>query len=190
MDDEHDEDRETQVRNALLKVVGVVVAIGMVVAIGTTIMVRVLGLDEGDSSGPVGAAPADPPKALPTTALPGPEDSSDDETAEAAPTDEPSDLVTPKEGKKGRIEMDVSPVNARPMERVNLTGTYAGGDNVGLKVQRFVDGSWADFGDVEATVRNGTFATYIQTGRSGENRFRMYDPTADRGSNVVLVTID
>ena len=33
------------------------------------------------------------------------------------------------------------------------------------------------------------YKTYVMTGRAGENRFRMYDPTSERGSNVVLVTI-
>ncbi len=74
------------------------------------------------------------------------------------------------------------------MERVNLTGRYQGADNLTLQVQRFEDGAWSDFG-VTATVRVGTYATYVQTGRVGEQRFRMRDAQADQGSNVVLVTI-
>ena len=50
------------------------------------------------------------------------------------------------------MRLDISPVVARPMERVNLTGTYKGADNVGLQVQRFEDGNWRDFG-VTATVK-------------------------------------
>ena len=75
------------------------------------------------------------------------------------------------------------------MERVNFTGTYNGADNLQLEVQRFEDGKWKDFG-VQATVRVGTFETYIMTGRTGENRFRVFDPETDEGSNVILVTID
>jgi hypothetical protein len=74
------------------------------------------------------------------------------------------------------------------MERVNLTGTYKGADNLVLKVQRFESGRWSDFG-VDATVRVGTFATYVQTGRPGEQRFRVYDPVAKQGSNVVVVSV-
>ena len=55
-------------------------------------------------------------------------------------------------------------------------------------MQRFEDGKWSDFG-VQATVRVGTFATYIMTGRTGENRFRVFDPKTKKGSNVILVTI-
>ena len=75
------------------------------------------------------------------------------------------------------------------MERVNLTGTYKGADTQQLEVQRFEDGQWTDFG-VQATVRVGTFATYIMTGRTGENRFRVFDPKTKQGSNVIMVTID
>ena len=75
------------------------------------------------------------------------------------------------------------------MERVNFTGTYKGADNLQLEVQRFEDGKWSNFG-VQATVRVGTFETYIMTGRTGENRFRVLDPKTKEGSNVILVTID
>ena len=47
-------------------------------------------------------------------------------------------------------------------------------------MQRFEDGKWRDFG-VSATVRVGTFETYVMTGQSGEQRFRMYDPATKRG---------
>ena len=58
-----------------------------------------------------------------------------------------------------------------------------------LEVQRFDAGQWTNFG-VQATVHVGTFATYIMTGRSGESRFRVFDPQTKQGSNVILVTID
>jgi hypothetical protein len=183
--DRRDEERSDQVRNALLKALAAVVVIGLVIALGTTIVVRALGLDESDSPGPVGAAPSEPVQPLPTTAIPVP----GEESEEAEPTEEPSDEASPDAGKKGDLQLDVSPVVARPMERVNLTGTYKGADNLELQVQRFEEGDWRDFG-VTANVRVGTFETFVMTGRPGEQRFRMYDPKAKQGSNVVLVTID
>ncbi len=190
MDDDFDdedgsENRSEQVRNALLKALAVMVVIGVVIALGTTIVVRALGLNENDSPGPIGAAPSEPVQPLPTTALPVPGEDSED----AEPSEEPSDGASPPEGGNGDIKLDVTPVIARPMERVNLTGTYKGADSLELQVQRFEDGNWIDFG-VTATVRVGTYETYVMTGRAGEQRFRMYDPQADEGSNVVLVTID
>ena len=184
MDDEdRDDDGSEQVSSVLMKGLLVIVLIGVVIALGTTIVVRALGLNEGaSSSGPVGPEPTEVTKPMPTTALPVP---GEDKTSQ----DEFEEQVPPKSGKKGRIQLDVSPVIARPNERVNLTGTYRKADNVGLQVQRYEDGRWSDFG-VSATVRVGTFETYVMTARSGEQRFRMYDPATKRGSNVVLVTID
>ena len=180
-DDRTEEERSAQVRGALLKALTVVVLIGVVVALGTVIAVRALGLNEGDSTGPVGAAPAEPDAPLPTKALKVPGE-------DKGPTEEPSDSPSPDTAATGDLELKISPVAVQPMERVNLTGTYKGADNVGLQVQRYEDGRWVDFG-VDATVRVGTYATFVQTGRAGEQRFRMYDPQKRKGSNVVLVTI-
>ena len=180
-DDLTDEERSEQVRGALFKALAVVAVIGLLIFIGTTIMVRALDLDEGSDTGPVGAAPDEPTTPLPTTALPSP--------GEGEPSDKASETAKPQGGQRGRIELAITPVLARPMERVNFTGTYKGADNIELQVQRFETGEWKDFG-VQATVRVGTFETYIMTGRSGENRFRVYDPEADESSNVILVTID
>jgi hypothetical protein len=179
-DDLTDEERSAQVRNVLVKALGVLVVIGVLIFLGTTVMVRALDLDEGTSSGPVGGD-SEPTNPLPTTALPVP---GEDEESE-----DPSEEESPDAGKKGQIELAISPILARPMERVNLTGTYKGADNQQLEVQRFEDGQWTDFG-VQATVRVGTFETYIMTGRTGENRFRVFDPESQRGSNVIMVTID
>jgi len=189
MDDDVDdgdrrvEERSAQVRGALLKALAAVVVLGVVIALGTTIVVRALGLDESDSPGPVGAAPSRPVQPLPTTAIPVPGESEDPGPSEG-PSDEPSD----EPGKKRDIQLAISPVIARPMERVNLTGTYKRADNLQLQVQRFEDGGWADFG-VAANVRVGTFETYVMTGRAGKQRFRVYDAETQQGSNVVLVTI-
>jgi len=183
-DDLTDEERSDQVRSVLFKALGVLVVIGLLIFLGTTIMVHALGLNDDSSAGPVGGGQAQPPKALPSTALPVPGKSDE-------PCDEPStsDSPPPKAGKWGDIELSISPITAQPMERVNLTGTYKGADNVQLEVQRFESGRWSNFG-VQATVKVGTFATYIMTGRTGENRFRVFDPQTKKGSNVILVTID
>lgn len=182
-DGDPDEDRSAQVRGALLKALAVVVVIGVVIALGTTVMVRALGLNENESPGPVGAAPSTRSEPLPTTALPVP----GDEEPSQEPSQSPSASPSPPEG-SGDIELGASPVRASPMQRINLTGNYKGADNLSLEVQRLEGGRWSNFG-VDATVRAGSYATYVQTGRAGAQRFRMYDPETKEGSNVVLVTI-
>lgn len=178
-----DEERSAQVRGALLKGLGVIVVIAVVIALGTTLLVHALGLNGDDSDSPVGSSSPGVPSAspLPSSALPQPSDSSSPSPTESA-------TASPAPGSDGDIVLEISPVIAKPMERVNLTGTYKGADNVSLQVQRYEDGAWGDF-DAKTTVRVGTFATYIMTGRVGENRLRVYDPQAKRGSNVILVTI-
>lgn len=179
MDDEldpsEDEERSHLVRNALLTALAAVVIIGLAIALGTTLVVRALGLDD-TSSGPVGSGPTGPVQPLPSTALPVPGDSQG-----ASPS------ATPR-ARTGRIQLDVSPLKAGPMQRVDMSGSYRGPGGPQLQVQRYEDGTWSDFG-VQATVRGGSYSTYIMTGRAGENRFRMFDPQAKEASNVVTVTI-
>jgi hypothetical protein len=179
MDDEQeppeDEERSTLVRNALLTALAAVVIIGVVIALGTTLVVRALGLDD-TTSGPVGSGPTGEVQPLPSSALPVP-----GESGGSSPSAKPKPRT-------GKIQLDVSPLQAGPMQRVNMTGRYRGADNTQLQVQRYEDGTWSDFG-VQATVRVGTYTTYIMTGRAGENRFRMFDPQTKEASNVVTVTI-
>lgn len=191
--DRSEEDRAAQVRSALLKALGVIVAVAVVIALGTTLVVHALGLNDNDSTGPAGAGATAPDPVLPTTALPAPSsgtseepEPSTDASPSASSSASPGSSASPVS--TGKIRLDISPVQVQPNERVNLTGRYRGADNVGLEVQRFQNGTWQDFG-VGVTVRLGTYSTYIQTGRPGEQRFRVYDPAADQSSNVGLVTI-
>jgi hypothetical protein len=177
-----DDDRSTQVRSALLKILGVIVVIAIVIFIGTTFLVHALGLHSDDSNTPVGSS-VSTPSPLPSSALPQPSDSDS-----PSPTPTGSESPDADGGSNSDIELEVSPVIASPMARINLTGTYKGADNVTLQVQRFDEGGWSNF-DAKTTVKVGTFATYIMTGRVGENRFRVFDPQAHKGSNVILVTI-
>ncbi len=176
-----DDERSAQVRGALLKGLGVIAVIAVVIALGTTLLVHALGLNGDDSGSPVGSSSLGSPSPLPSSALPQPSDSSSPSPGDSASV--PADAAG-----GGDIVLEVSPVIANPMERVNLTGTYKNADNVSLQVQRFDDGGWTNF-DAKTTVHVGTFATYIMTGRVGENRLRVYDPQTKRGSNVILVTI-
>jgi len=181
MQDQSDQERAEQVRSAVLKGLLALVVVGLVIALGTTLMVRALGLGDQTAPGPVGSDGPGGPSSLPSTALPVPGQES------ASPgSGEPTPTKTPRP--KNRLQLDASPLRTGAMQRVNLTGTYRGSDNVTLQVQRLEGGRWSDFG-VGATVRVGTYTTYVLTGRTGENRFRMHDPTTGRNSNVVVVTI-
>ncbi|MGH8825697.1 MAG: hypothetical protein ACRDVN_14675 [Jiangellaceae bacterium] len=83
-------------------------------------------------------------------------------------------------------------------ERIDMTGQLqpplAG---VELRVERSLNGSdWDTFPDADdpvtvTTNENGEFSTYVQTGRSGENQFRVVGQVGDEflESEPVVVTI-
>lgn len=174
-----DEDnREDLLKQAAVKVFMVALTVAVVVAIGTWLMVKALGLSDTSSDTTIGGA-IEPVRPLPTTALPVPSESI------PGATDSPAQ---PEATTTDGLALSASPLSVGPMERINLTGSWAGQDNVTLSVQRLEDGSWTDFG-VQATVRVGTYETYVMTGREGENQFRVYDPTSDTASNPVTVNV-
>lgn len=182
LDRDSDAERREQLTSVALKVAAVVLGIGIVVGLGSWVMVKSLGLDGGSSSGePAAEGGVQPIEPLPSSALPVPSESVPEGEASSSPEPEK------KKRKKG-IELHASPMQVRQMERINLTGTWPGKDNLGLAVQRFEDGKWVDFG-VQATVRVGTFETWVMTGREGEQRFRVYDPGSDTASNPVSIQV-
>lgn len=85
------------------------------------------------------------------------------------------------------INLSASPSSVGAFDRIYLTGSYRGGNGATLQVQRLA-GGWADF-PTTATVSGGRFTTYVESGRSGRNRFRVVDESTGRTSNAVSVTI-
>jgi hypothetical protein len=186
------DDRErSQLQAVLLKGAAVLVAICLVVALGTLVMVKALGLDEKGRGGGTTTAVLTPQPVtpLPTTALPVPGQSNTPRGADTKAAG--SHRHHPKKPARAHgFHLSVTPASVAPMQRINLTGTYPGHDNMSVEVQRFEGGQWTSFAGVAASVHVGTFQTYVMTGRSGVNRFRMFDPSSGRASNPVTVTID
>jgi hypothetical protein len=173
------DDRRPDITAAVLKILGVAVVIGLAIGIGAWVVVKALGLNAPDSTG-TASGQVQPLTPLPTTALPVPSDTSS--PSGGVPTSTPTVLPT------GALYLSASPVMVRPMERINLTGQWPGHDNESLLVQRFEGGGWSDFG-VQASVKLGTFETYVMTGRTGDQRFRVFDPHTQTASNEVTVTV-
>jgi hypothetical protein len=107
-----------------------------------------------------------------------------------SPTAEPSQGPSPKPPKapKKEISLSASQTSVAPMEQIDLTGVYPGGEGAILQVQRFTSGSWQAF-PVTVSVSDETFATYVQTSQSGPNRFRVADTDSGLVSNEVKVDI-
>lgn len=179
-----EEERSREVNQVVAKALGLLVVVGLVIAIGTYLVVHLLGLNGGGSTSAPDPGYA-PPSPLPTAALPGTTPSASpgaSHTATGATSAPPDNKAA-----KG-LRLQVSPQLVSPMTRINLTGTYAHHDDMALEIQRWEDGTWADF-PIQAQVDLGTFATQIETRQVGVNRFRVYDPSAKRASNVVSVTV-
>ena len=75
-----------------------------------------------------------------------------------------------------------------PMQQIDLSGSYPGGDGAILQVQRFEGGSWVDF-PVTMLVTGDSFDTFILTGHTGVNRIRVIDTTNGDKSNEIKVTV-
>lgn len=106
----------------------------------------------------------------------------------ASPT--PSKPAEPKPGRPPKpqlISLEASPTVVSTFERINLRGSYRGVESGSLQVQRF-EGGWVDF-PTAANVVGGSFATYVESGLSGPNRFRVVDESTGRTSKPVSVTV-
>ncbi len=170
----------------LIALIGVGLAIGLLAGVGTLVATRVAGLGAD--------AAATDATARQTMYLPKP--------VKTTPTDQPSSQGTLPAATEPTGPIQTTPSNAQgitlsagqtqvgQMERIDLTGTYPNGEGAVLQVQRagIGDTSWVDF-PVTVTVSGGQFSTYVQTGRSGANRFRVVDTDTQKASNEVTVTV-
>jgi hypothetical protein len=180
-------DENRPVIAGLLALVGVAVAVGLVAAVAVVAGAHVLGLGGGHAAnvaGDPGASMLVPrPKKTPPASGPS-------ITLGSEPSSSPTSTKSPTIHKpKKRISLQAGQTSVSPMGRIDLTGTYPGGEGAVLNVQKFSNGSWQDFYSISATVTNAQFSTYIQTGTPGLNRFRMIDSDTHVASNQVRVSI-
>lgn len=178
------------VRNGLLALAGVSLAVGLVVAIVALIGVHILGLaggGGGDGAAGAGQSMYVPPPQK-TIEAGGPQVTLNTEaTSSASPSKKASKSAKPKP-KKGQISLQALETTVPNFGKIDLTGTYPGGEGEILDVQRKENGKWAKF-PVTVSVSGNTFSTYIQSSQAGKNDIRVYDPTHDIASNPVSVTV-
>jgi len=185
------DDEDSPWTRQLLVGVGVLVAVALViggvmsaVALGAA---KVTGIDQAESgatSPPRLVIPSEEPTTKPEP-YPDPERTRSDPT----PTASAPAQARPHEKKRKTkaISLQAFPRRVSANERINLTGTYRRGEGARLQVQRF-QGGWSDF-PVTVSVSGGLFNTYVYTGRSGPQRFRVLDLASGRKSNEVRVTV-
>jgi hypothetical protein len=173
----------------LVALVGVTVAVGLILGFVVLAGSRVLGIggdDGGTGSSSERSMYLPRPEKTPTESGPlvslQPGESAG--SSESSSTDEPTESESPKFA----ISLSAGQVSVGPMERIDLTGTYPGGEGAILQVERFIAGSWTEF-QVTASVSDETFSTYVQTGQTGINKFRVRDTDTGVRSNAITVTV-
>lgn len=181
------EEREGRpVLAGLLALVAVGMVVGLVISLLTLASASVLGLG-GSSGGGGGSASARQSMYLPT---PEPTQTPSGPLVTLAPgeTQAARPSARPKKPKQQQISLAAGQTEVSSMGRIDLSGTYPGGEGAIVQVQRFENGRWIDFA-VDASVRGGAFSTYVMTGRTGENRLRVVDTESGLASNAVTVTV-
>jgi len=181
---------EHPVAFGLLALVGVGLAVGLFLGLAVLLATQVLGLGGGSHDGsntsrqslylPPPAKTQAPSGPL-ITLQPG-------ETPTASTSKAPADKPTKKKPPKKQISLSASETSVAPMQQIDLTGVYPGGEGAILQVQRFTGGGWQDF-PVTVSVSNETFSTYVQTSQGGVNRFRVVDTDSGLKSQEVRVTV-
>lgn len=178
--------REHPILQGLVALVAVGVTVGLLLGLGALLVSKGLGLGGGSDTAVDTASGGTQTMYLPkpeqtavstgplVSLLPGDEIDEAGSTGSAAPATQ--------------IVLSAGQTAVGPMQQIDLTGTYAGGEGAVLQVQRFEGGAWQDF-PVTASVSGGSFTTYIQTSQGGVNRFRMADTDSGATSNEITVRI-
>ncbi|MFJ9387202.1 hypothetical protein ACIRON_00170 [Nocardioides sp. NPDC101246] len=178
--------------------VAVAVGVGLIIGIGMFVGANIMGLGGGaaddQATDPDAGASLYAPSPKPTKTANGPAITLDasptsapeKQAASTSPT--PSKTVEEKPAKK-EITLQAGIVAATPMERIDLTGIYPGGEGAILRLERNDGQGWGEFGIPDVRVTGEQFSTPIQSGRVGRHKFRMKDIDTGTYSNVVTVTI-
>ena len=168
------------VLTGLLALVGVAVVIGLLGGLAVMVGINATGIGDTSTASDDGGTPATFRLPRPTdtgSSIPAPEESA-----------EPSEGESTSEAPATGISLSATQQSVSPMQQIDLTGTYPGGEGAILQVQRFENGAWSDF-PVTMSVSGGTFATYVVTGQVGPNQFRVIDTDTQVASNELTVTV-
>ena len=170
---------ERPVLSGLLALVGVGVAVGLILGVGALVVARVAGIGGGSTG------EGSPPRSRCTSHR-----SRETEQTESGPLASDGGSRGPQSSSSAAtsISLTAGQAGVAPMQQIDLTGSYPGGDGAILRVQRLQGGSWGDF-PVTTTVSGGTFSTYVQTGQTGMVRFRVVDTDSQQASNEVKVRV-
>ena len=106
------------------------------------------------------------------------------------PPSEPSDESTGIGRDESTIELEDLADSARPLEAVRIQGTYRGGPDTFVRVQRWEGGKWLDFPLQTRTDQSGQFTTYVELEEPGRYLLRVVEPDSGVASKTLVLVID
>ena len=193
MPDQSRQDEKHPIAAGLVALIAVTVTVGLVLGVVTLLATHVLGIggsgDDGSSAAQSLYLPTPTPTPTPSGPLVTLAPARDSDSALSPDDTTPTEQATQSSAPAKQITLSGGETSVAPMEQIDLTGVYPGGEGAILQVQRKLDGQWQDFLSVDAAVSGGQFSTYVQTGQLGVQKFRMRDTTSGLVSNVVSVTV-
>jgi hypothetical protein len=87
------------------------------------------------------------------------------------------------------IQLNDSAYSAKPFQTVRIQGTYRGGPDTFLRVQRWEGGKWLAFPLPTKTDQSGQFTAFVELGQPGIHRLRMLDPDSGLTSKPFVLVI-
>lgn len=192
MADRLEQDDQHPVAYGLVALAGVGVVVGLILGLAALAGARVMGVSEPETtSTDAGEASMYLPKPEPTKPDKGPQLTlapGQEAPPSSSEDSKPEKSKSPAKPSK-KISLSAGQTSVSPMEQIDLTGVYPGGEGAILQVQRFEGGGWTNFPASPVSVSNQTFSTYVQTGQPGVQRFRMLDTGSGKPSNQVKVNV-
>jgi hypothetical protein len=109
-----------------------------------------------------------------------------------SPSSGPSSASDPRSGsaeEQRTIQLEDVADSAKPFQTVRIQGTYRGGGDTFLRVQRSEGGKWLDFPLPTKTNESGRFTAYVELGQPGRYALRVLDPDSGVTSNILVLVI-
>jgi hypothetical protein len=106
------------------------------------------------------------------------------------PTGERSNESTGPGGAGPTIQLENLADSARPFQTVRIEGTYRGGPDIFLQVQRLEGRDWLSFPLPTKTDQSGQFTTYVELERPGRYWLRVVDPGSAVTSKPFVLVIE
>jgi hypothetical protein len=132
------------------------------------------------SSRPSTTVHSAPTMVVAQSASPGGESLSANEVPVAAPVNGSAEGAT--------IQVDL-PKPAKVFDTVRIEGTYRGGPDTFLRIQRWEEGGWVAFPVPTKTNQSGQFTAYVEFGRPGRYMLRVFHPGSGVTSEPFAVVI-